>query len=443
MAKKKKSNKVLFILLGVVAILVIAAIVFGGKKDGGTQVTTQVVKKRTITETVSASGKIYPEFEVKISSDVSGEIVQLNIEEGDSVTKGQLLLRINPETYQASYERLVASASSSKAQIANSRSQVAQVEANLVQVKAQLRNAELVYNRSVQLKKDGITSTADLETAETQFRTAEANVASAEANLEAAKQSVKAAEFNTASAQASVKEARENLARTSIYAPASGIVSLLNVEKGERVVGTLQMTGTEILRIANMNTMEVQVDVSESDVLRVKVGDNADIEVDAYLDKKFEGTVTEIANSAQSVLSATSTDQVTNFTVTVRINPSSYRDIKNKVRFPFRPGMSASVEIKTNTEKDILTLPIQAVTTREIDEDDDEKYEVIFVYSADTVNMIQVKTGIQDDKYIQITSGLKGKEEVVIEPYDAITRKLEQGKKVKKVSKDELFGREK
>lgn len=433
----------MWILLAVVALLVAAAMIFGGKKDGGTEIATQEVKKRSITETVSASGKIYPEFEVKISSDVSGEIVELKIQEGDSVTKGQLLLRINPETYQASYERLVASASSSKAQIANSKSQVAQMEANLVQVKAQLRNAELIYNRNVQLQKDGVTSTAELENAETQLQTSKANVASAEANLEAAKQSVKAAEFNAASAQASVKEARENLARTSIYAPASGIVSLLNVEKGERVVGTLQMTGTEILRIANMNTMEVQVDVSESDVLRVKVGDKADIEVDAYLDKKFSGTVTEIANSAQSVLSATSTDQVTNFTVTVRIDPSSYRDIKNQVRFPFRPGMSASVEIKTNTENDILTLPIQAVTTREIKEDDDEKYEVVFIYSADTVNMVQVKTGIQDDKYIQIISGLKEKEEVVIEPYDAITRKLEQGKKVKKVSKDELFGRDK
>lgn len=441
-----KRNKLIWILLAVVVILIAAAAIFGSRKESGIKVATEAVEQRSITEMVSASGKIYPEFEVKISSDVSGEIVDLMVQEGDSVTKGQLLLRINPETYQASLERLIANSSSSKAQIANSRSQVAQLEANLVQVKAQLQNAQNAHNRNIQLKKDGIISTADFETTETQLRTAEANVKSAEANIQAAKESVKAAEFNTASAEASVKEARENLARTSIYAPASGIVSLLNVEEGERVVGTLQMTGTEILRIANMNTMEVQVDVSENDVLRVKIGDEANIEVDAYLGEIFKGKVTEIANSAQSVMSATSTDQVTNFTVTVRIEPSSYRDIKNNVRFPFRPGMSASVDIKTETKTKILTLPIQAVTTREdkTDKNNDDKIEVVFVYcEGDTVNMVKVETGIQDDKYIEITSGLKGKEEIVVDPYDAISRKLEQGQKVIKTDKDELFGRKK
>lgn len=425
-----KRNKLIWILLGVVVILVVAAAMFGGRKDSGTKVAVELVEKRTITEMVSASGKIYPEFEVKISSDVSGEIVELMVQEGDSVTKGQLLLRIDPETYQASLERLIANSSSSKAQIANSRSQVAQLVANLAQVKAQLQNAQNAHKRNIQLQKDGIISTADFETTEMQVRTADANVKSAEANIQAAKESVKAAEFNTASAEASVKEALENLARTSIYAPASGIISLLNVEKGERVVGTLQMTGTEILRIANMNTMEVQVDVSENDVLRVSIGDEVDIEVDAYLGKLFKGKVTEIANSSQSVMSATSTDQVTNFTVTVRIDPSSYRGIKSKVRFPFRPGMSASVDIKTDTKKKILTLSIQAVTTRDDDTDkgNDDKIEVVFVYcEGDTVNMVKVKTGIQDDKYIEILSGLKGEEEVVVEPYDVITRKLEQG----------------
>ena len=436
-----KKNKTIWILLAVVVILVAAAAMFGSKRENGIKVATEQVEKRSITEIVSASGKIYPEFEVKISSDVSGEIVDLMVEEGDSVTQGQLLLRINPETYQASFERLVANANSSKAQIANSKSQVAQLEANLAQVKAQLVNAQNAHNRNIKLKKEGIVSQADFEQTETQLMTAKANVKSAEANIVAAKESVKAAEFNAASAEASVKEAKENLARTSIYAPTSGIISLLNVEKGERVVGTLQMTGTEILRIANMNTMEVQVDVSENDVNRVSLGDEADIEVDAYLGKTFTGKVTEIANSAQTVQSTTSTDQVTNFTVTVRIDASSYNDIKENVRFPFRPGMSASVDIKTNTKKDILTLPIQAVTTRDDKENDDEKLEVVFTYSADTVGMTVVKTGIQDDKYIEIISGLKGKEEVVIEPYDAIMRKLENGKKVIKVEKDELFGR--
>ncbi|MFT6149652.1 MAG: HlyD family secretion protein, partial [Saprospiraceae bacterium] len=238
-----KRNKLIWILLGVVVVLIAVAAIFGGKKDRGLKVAAESVEQRSITEVVSASGKIYPEFEVKISSDVSGEIVDLAVEEGDSVTKGQLLLRINPETYQASLERLIANASSSKAQIANSRSQVAQLRANLAQVTAQLQNAKNAHNRNIQLKKDGVISTADFETTETQVRTTEANVQSAEANIEAAKESVKASEFNAASAQASVKEARENLARTSIYAPASGIISLLNVEKGERVVGTLQMTG--------------------------------------------------------------------------------------------------------------------------------------------------------------------------------------------------------
>lgn len=436
-----KKNKTIWILLAVVVVLVAAAAMFGSKRENGIKVATEKVEKRAITEVVSASGKIYPEFEVKISSDVSGEIVDLMVEEGDSVTKGQLLLRINPETYQASFERLVANANSSKAQIANSKSQVAQLEANLAQVKAQLLNAQNAHNRNIQLKKEGIVSQADFEQTETQLMTAKANVKSAEANIVAAKESVKAAEFNAASASASVKEAKENLARTSIYAPTDGIISLLNVEKGERVVGTLQMTGTEILRIANMNTMEVQVDVSENDVNRLSLGDEADIEVDAYIGKTFKGTVTEIANSAQTVQSATSTDQVTNFTVTVRIDASSYKDIKENIRFPFRPGMSASVDIKTNTKKDILTLPIQAVTTRDDKENDDEKLEVVFTYSADTVGMTVVKTGIQDDKYIEIISGLKGTEEVVIEPYDAIMRKLEDGKKVIKVDKDELFGR--
>lgn len=441
-----KRNKLIWILLGVVVVLIAVAAVLGGKKDRGLKVAAELVEQRSITEVVSASGKIYPEFEVKISSDVSGEIVDLAVEEGDSVTKGQLLLRINPETYQASLERLIANASSSKAQIANSRSQVAQLRANLAQVTAQSQNAKKAHSRNIQLKKDGVISTADFETTEMQVRTTEANVQSAEANIEAAKESVKASEFNAASAQASVKEARENLARTSIYAPASGIISLLNVEKGERVVGTLQMTGTEILRIANMNTMEVQVDVSENDVLRVHLGDEVDIEVDAYLGDIFKGQVTEIANSSQSVMSTTSMDQVTNFTVTVRIDPSSYRSIKNNVRFPFRPGMSASVDIKTVTKSEIFTLPIQAVTTRddETDKDSDDKIEVVFVLmEGDTVNMVKVETGIQNDKYIEIISGLKGKEEVIVDPYDAITRKLEQGKKVIKVDKDELFGRKK
>lgn len=442
MTKRKKSNRLIWILLGVVVLMVAGLAMFGEREVPGKKVLVEPAATHDITETVSASGKIYPEFEVKISSDVSGEIVQLTVEEGDSVKAGQLLVRVRPESYQAQVERLQANVDASNAQVANSKANVSQLEAQILQMQAQVKAAELNHNRNIKLKKDGVISQADFDNTEVALETAKANLQSSRASLEGSKQSVRAAEFNLKSAKASVKEANENLTRTSIYAPTSGIVSLLNVEKGERVVGTSQMTGTEIMRIANMNVMEVQVDVSENDVNRVSIGDEADIEVDAYLDRKFGGKVTEIANSSQTVSSTTSTDQVTNFTVTIRIDNTSYKDLAKKLRFPFRPGMSASVDIKTHTESDVLAVKIESVTVRDKEgkktDDFDELNEVVFVSQGDTVIMKKVKTGIQDDKHIQILKGLAKGDEIVSKPYEEI-KEMKEGDKIQKVEEDELY----
>lgn len=457
MTKRKKKNnrrRLIFILLGVLAVLVVVASLSRKGDDLKTKVVTEKVQKRTITETVSAAGRIFPEIEVKIASDVSGEVVALFVEEGDSVTKGQLLCRVKPDVYQSALERAIAAQNSSKAQLANAKSQIKQVEASLLQMQAQYDNAKIAHNRNVQLLKDGAVAQIDVDNSLAALKSANANLKSAEANIEAVKQSAEAARFTVKSAEATVKEAKTNLNQTSIYAPTSGIISKLNIEAGERVVGTLQMSGTEILRIANMKFMEVQVDVSENDVLRVGKGDEAEIEVDAYIGRKFKGTVMEIANTAQeSVTGGFSADQVTNFTVKVRLNRDSYKDLISKTRkYPFRPGMSASVDIKTKTRADVLTLPVPAVTQRE-DEDDkkkdkkakneDDVQTVVFMFGADTVSLRTVEVGIQDDEYIEITDGLKDGEEVVVGPYQAVARDLKAGEKVEKVKEDELYGKKK
>ena len=273
----------------------------------------------------------------------------------------------------------------------------------------------------------------------------------AKADLKAAGESVNSAKFSVKSAEASLKEAKENLQKTSIYAPISGTVSRLNVEKGERVVGTVQMAGTELLRIANLNVMEVKVDVNENDIVSVSLKDTAIIEIDAYLKEKFKGIVTEIANSANVL--GVSTDQVTNFEVKIRILSSSYSHlIEVNKPYPFRPGMSATVEIQTKYKADVLTVPIQAVTTRidsvnndtiDVDKKKDEDVkEIVFVYSEGKVIQQEVKTGIQDDSYIEILEGLKEDDEVVTAPYSAISRRLKDGKKVEKVDKKELFNKD-
>ncbi len=465
MAKRKNNNLILFGLLGVVALLVVAAVIKQKSKPKGEQVLVEKAETRTIKEKVAASGKIFPVTEVKISSDVSGEVVELYVKEGDSVVVGQLLARIDPDAYQSQVERGEAGVRSAQAQAANARSQIETLKAQKEQIEAQLYNAREIHKRNEKLKKDGVISEADFDNSLANLRALEANLRSSDANIRAAQESVKAAEFQIQSAEAGLRELRTSLRRTTIYAPKGGIVSKLNVEKGERVVGTIQMTGTEMMRIADLSQMEVRVDVSENDIPRVSYGDVVDIEVDAYIGRKFKGKVTQIANSATSasgIGAGLTTDQVTNFEVRILIDPASYADlVTQKKPYPFRPGMSASVDINTNTLENVLSVPIQAVTTREKkgtkakpkmvqdngngeeetaaeEKNLEDLIEVVFVMVGDTVNMVPVTTGIQDDTYIQILSGLKPGDEVVSGPYTAVSRKLEQGTLVRRAKEEDL-----
>ncbi len=430
-SKKKRSP---WLIPGIVlAVIVVAGIVFSKKnKDTGTAVTMEAVAKRTIVETVSANGKVYPEEELKISSDVSGTLVDVYVVEGDSVKEGQILARVNPDQLESVVERAAAAADGARAQVQTLSAQLQQANANL-------QNARNILARQKKLYDDGVISTADYENAQTA-------VLSAEANVESIRQNIKASEFNVASANATVKEQRVNLSRTAIYAPMSGVVTNISRKKGEQVVGTIQMAGTEIMRIANMKAIEVRVDVSENEVMKVSVGDTADIEVDAYSNRKFKGVVTHISNSANNLDAAlVSTDKVIEFTVKVHVLESSYADLTAIGRSPFLPGMSASVEIRTNTLASVLSVPIGAVTTRAKEDDknknitDAEVLEVVFIHQADTVEMREVSTGIQDDSYIQVLSGLKEKEMVVTGPYTAISKDLEAGKKVRKEEKEKLY----
>ncbi len=461
---RKKSSCLFWVILGIVLLLILMAI--GGyfynqqRSDKGLEVYVEQVEKRTIEELVSASGKVFPEVEINVSSDVSGELVELYVEEGDSVTVGQILAKLDPDLYKSAVERGEASVDNSKAQVANAKANLSRSEAALQQsiaqkkqIVAQLENTRAVFNRNKQLLQDGVISQADFDNAQSSLRSFEANleaanatVLSSQAGVEAAKQTVKSAEYTVKSAEATLKETKTNLNRTAIYAPMSGIVSYLGKEKGETVLGTTQMSGDVIFKIANLSNMEVQVDVSENDVLRVNLGDEVKVEVDAYQDKIFTGKVTEIANSASNTTNAMlTTDQVTNFTVKIRIDRSSYKDlISSRNKFAFRPGMSASVDIKTESKEDVLSVPIQSVTTRDMqkkkkassNEDEDIK-EVVFLLEGDSVLMKEVKTGIQDDQFIQILSGLEGNEKIVTGPYSAISKKLEQGKQVIKTDENE------
>jgi HlyD family secretion protein len=439
MTKRKKSNWWMWLMGAALVILLVAAIIKGRSQQKGEEVEVEEVLTRDIVERVTASGKIFPEKEVKISSDVSGEIVKLYVKEGDSIKVGQPLAKIDPEAYTSSVERGQASLDNTKAQLAVSKSSVKNAIAQKAQIEAQLSNAEQIYNRNKTLFEDGVIAKQDLETAETNLRALQANLRSAQASIESGEESVRAAEYSVKSMAASLKELRTNLNRTSILAPTNGVVSMLNVEEGERVVGTIQMTGTELMRVSNFSTMEVQVEVSENDILRVDVGDEVDIELDAYAERKFKGHVSEIANSAANMgMSASlSTEQVTNFIVKIRVEQDSYSDLIDPSKiFPLRPGMSASVEILTEKVVDALAIPIQCVTARERDEDSNKKkseieeedlMEVVFRVQGDTVSMVEVTTGIQDDDYIQVLQGLNKDDVVVSGPYNVIAKELEQG----------------
>lgn len=397
---------------------------------GGIKVTVDTVNTRNIVESVNASGKIQPEVEVKISSDVSGEIVQLFVAEGDSVKQGQLLLEVNPDLYQSEFSRMQAMLDNSKANLANS-------EARLEQSKAQLEQAKLDYDRNKGLYEKKVISEAEWLNIKTKYNVAISDVKAAEKTMQAADYTVK-------STAASLNSARDNLKRTQIYAPMSGVVSMLNVEKGERIVGTAQMAGTEMLRIANLSEMEVNVEVNENDIVKVDLGDTTIIEVDAYLGRKFKGIVTQIANSAKTGTQALSTDEVTNFEVKIRILRDSYTDLltgKKGNYSPFRPGMSATVEIQTEIGTDVISVPIQAVTTRsDMGPSAGGSAEYVFVVENNAVKMVPVKTSIQDNMYIQVTEGLQKGQVIVTGPYKTVSQVLKNGDKVKAGSGEEVYG---
>lgn len=402
---KKKVTRWIIILI----VLLIVGLVVGKKQGwfGESFETVEVVEvtSDTIDQLVSATGKIYPETEVKLSSEVSGEIIELPVREGQQVSKGDLLVRINPDLIQSA--------------LSQSRAGMQTAQAQHTQALANETKAKINFERNKSLFEKGVISSSEWETIETDYKVAKA--------------SVESAYFNVQSSLANVKQAEDNLARTTIYAPMDGTVSMLTSELGERVVGTAQMTGTEILRIADLLRMEVEVEVNENDIVKVHLGDLAKISVDAYPRRQFKGEVTEIANSAGAALQA---DQVTNFKVKIKVLPESYEDLiegQSENYSPFRPGMTATVDIVTKHIADAVVAPIRAIVmknskdfkveTPELEEGED-KTESVFVYNEGKVSLRQVKTGIQDSKNIQIISGLEVGDKIVAGPYSTVTRIL-------------------
>lgn len=453
------NNRILTVI-GITAGVLITGLVIAKKKGwiGGGEmpsVAVEKVAKRSIIETVTASGKITPQTEVKLSSEVSGEVIELNVREGDSVKRGQLLCVVNPAIYESIVTQARASVNQFKANLSSSK-------ANLIQLKAAYEQANRNFERNKKLYEDKVIADAEFEAARLQFEQASANYATAQ-------EQVNASTYSVNSAEAQLQQAEDNLRKTKIYAPISGIVSLVNVKLGERVVGTAQMAGTEIIRIADLENMQAEVDVNENDVLRISLGDTAEIEVDAYAKKKFKGLVAQVSYSATNTLSGlVSTSQATNFTVKINLLKESYSDLINPSagrKFPFRPGMSATVDIKTESRSDVWTVPIQSVTTREEkdlkEEDEDfsktekgkktttaaaqkkELQEIVFIVQEGKAKTVAVKTGIQDASYIEITGGLNGDEEVIKAPFKLISKTLENGDAVKVVDEKDLFKDEK
>jgi HlyD family secretion protein len=430
-----KGKKVIWILVGVVALLILISIIKKSTSKEKIPVYTEKVNKRSITETISASGKIEPVTEVKISSDVSGEVIEIHVKEGQKVKKGDLLLKIRPDVYESAVERAEANLNNIKANLANSK-------ARLIQVKAQYDNAKKSFDRNKVLHEKKAISDAEFDNALASFN-------SSKAEFEAAEQTVIAAEYSVQSAYATLKEAKENLGKTVIYAPSDGTISKLDIEVGERVVGTLQMAGTELLRIADLQNMESNVEVNENDIVKVSIGDTAIIEVDAYLSRQFFGVVTEIANSAKT--DGMNMDQVTNFEVKISVLPSSYEDLIDKEKphlSPFRPGMSATVDIKTDFKKGIPSIPIQAVTMRvdtaveKSKQNEAEMKECIFVVEDGMAKIRYIKTGIQDTEYIEVIEGVEEGEEIVAGPYAAVSKKIEHSKHLEVREKDKFYDKE-
>lgn len=443
MATKKKSKIGWYIAI-VILLLFVAGAYYQSTKDNNksTEVAVQAAEKRTIVERVYSSGKLFPATELEITSNISGTIVELYVKEGDLVKKGQLLAKVDPEALVSVVERAEAAADGAAAQLAS-------VKAQRKQLEAQFNNTVIVYQRNKQLYTDGVISKAEFEAAEVSYK-------AAQANLETASENIRAAQFTVKSSKATVREQKNNLSQTKIYAPINGVVSTLYKKQGEQVVGTAQMAGTPILKIANLKTVEVRVDVNERDILNTAIGDSADIELDAYPERKFAGIVTQIANTATGLNSsigsvALTSDAVTNFEVRILVLEESYKDIDTqKDRSPFRSGLSASAQIKTNTVENILAVPVVAVTTRTKElkgttksKEKETIKEYVFIQVADSVNLREVTTGLQNDEYIEVKTGLKAGEMVVTAPYDAIAKGLEDGSKITVVEEFELYKEEK
>lgn len=450
-----KTVKWSLIVLAVIIVAAIAGKMIWGEKDGGIKVSTEKAMLKTIVETVNASGKIYPEIEIKVSSDISGEIVELMVMEGDSVKKGQMLARIYADIYALQRDEASSRVNQSIAGVANSSAAIEALKANMSQDKVSLDRNKKLFDQKV-------ISKSELEQFETRYL-------ASKANYEAALQNIKGLQAGVQTAQTGLTQANKNLGRASIVAPMNGVISLLAVKKGERVVGTAQMTGTEMMRVADMSKLELRVDVGENDIIKINIGDSADVEVDAYNNRKFKGVVTQVASSTTRSTTAAATADVTNYEVHIRLDPSSYNDLIDPTKpknFPFRPGMNASADIKTKRHDNVLAVPINAVAARvkgsdkSIEDkkkedkksnkaegedeivkiDTDELEEVVFVVQKDgKVKKVPVKTSIQDINYIEITEGLKDGDEVVTAPYNAISKTLKDGTKVKVTPKDKLY----
>jgi HlyD family secretion protein len=445
------NKKIIWIGVGFVIVI---GLLIGLKKAGvigkeeGVAVTVEAVQLRTITESVNASGKVYPEIEVKVSPDISGEIVNLFVEEGDRVTKGQVLAKIYADIYSSQRDQVTASVNQVKAQYEN-------VKAGLSGLKTVYENTKATNERFKKLYGDKIVSRAEYEQTEQAFR-------SAESSYNSAKESIKSGEAQIQGVRAQLARAEKDLARTIITCPMDGIVSLMNVKKGERVVGTAQMTGTEMMRVADMKSIEVRVDVGENDITKVKLGDTALVEVDAYNNRKFKGIVYKIANPVTSISGASSSAEVANYKVHIRLIPEEYADLaKDNNIFPFRPGMTASADIQTKSKRNVVTVPLNAVTTRDAKGEgkntevtkstansstekapttiDEDVSEVVFVLQKDNkVKMVKVKTDIQDLNFIEV-SGVKVGDKIITGPYSTVSKTLKEGSLVNVVTKEKLF----
>lgn len=451
-----KKLKWILIIAGVLILILVASKILGGKNDKGEKVTTEKVTKRTIIETVTAPGQIYPEVEVKISPDISGEVTELNVQEGDSVKKGTVLARIYADIYSLQRDEASSQVNQSEASVANSEAALEALNANLTQ-------ARQAYERNKSLYDQKVISKAEFEQFETTFR-------SAQANFNAAQQNIRSLKANVQAAQTGLTKANKDLGRTTLVAPMDGVISSLKIKRGERVAGNSFNIGTEMMTVADMSVLEVRVDVGENDIVKVNIGDSADVEVDAYNNRKFKGIVTQIASSTTTSAASAVSNEVTNYEVRIRLEPASYKDLIDPAKpkkFPFRPGMNASADIKTRRKDNILAVPITAVNARvrgsdqsiadkkkeaeQVSEDagqetpaangfSDELEEVVFVLQQGAiVKKKVVKSGIQDINYIEITSGLEAGEEVITGPYNAVSKTLKDGMKVTVVPKDKLF----